>query len=87
MSAVVSEVVTCTGCGLEAVDDRYFSESPEGDVLYWVSDCQHEYENGEIVTCECGIRCPNCQTPEERAGQREHSQTDEKEFIGIMFCP
>jgi hypothetical protein len=65
---VISAV--CTGCGRLARDERYSSESPEGDTLFWASDCTHDYEFMEVITCRCGMRCPYCQTPQERHEQR-----------------
>lgn len=61
----------CTGCGAIAYDDDYFSESPEGDILYWSSDCTHDYEPGDEITCRCGWTCPACMTESERQDQRE----------------
>jgi hypothetical protein len=63
--------VECEGCGRLARNEQYFSVMPDGEVLYWASLCVHDYEPGDEITCDCGMRCPRCQSPDELAVQRE----------------
>jgi hypothetical protein len=65
---------TCVNCRRRAYDENYWSRMPDGEILYWVDLCVHEYEPGGLVTCDCGTLCPHCQTPEQRDAQRKSAE-------------
>jgi hypothetical protein len=65
---------TCVNCGRHAYDENYWSRMPDGEILYWTDLCVHEYEPGGPVTCDCGMLCPHCQTPEQRDAQRKSGE-------------
>src|SRR5271166_744193 len=70
-SVVIS--ATCSGCGHQALDEEYYDTIYREDTghisVYWVSDCIHNYEPGDTITCDCGMRCPWCQTEDEIRSQ------------------